>query len=181
MSPSVNHPLSSRAALVPAMLVGAASINAAGTIAFFAGFRAEGAAIFAGGIGALPSINDRGIVVFWGMRSATDQGIFTGKGGPLTTIVNTTAGFVSFSNPSTNNSDIVAFKAALAAGAQGVFVAKRGLLRTVAGTSGVFMGFADVVAINDRSTVAFLGLRTNRVQGFLSEAQNFCHCIASWT
>jgi hypothetical protein len=63
------------------MLVGAASINAAGTIAFFAGFRAEGAAIFAGGIGALPSINDRGIVVFWGMRSATDQGIFTGKEG----------------------------------------------------------------------------------------------------
>ena len=55
MSPSVNHPLSSRAALVPAMLVGAASINAAGTVAFFAGFRAEGAAIFAGGIGALPS------------------------------------------------------------------------------------------------------------------------------
>ncbi len=48
------------------MLVGAASINAAGTVAFFAGFRAEGAAIFAGGIGALPSINDRGIVVFWG-------------------------------------------------------------------------------------------------------------------
>ena len=42
MSPSVNHPLSSRAALVPAMLVGAASINAAGTVAFFAGFRAEG-------------------------------------------------------------------------------------------------------------------------------------------
>lgn len=37
------------------MLVGAASINAAGTVAFFAGFRAEGAAIFAGGIGALPS------------------------------------------------------------------------------------------------------------------------------
>ena len=70
MSPSVNHPLPSRAALVPAMLVGAASINAAGTVAFFAGFRAEGAAIFAGGIGALPSINDRGIVVFWGMRSA---------------------------------------------------------------------------------------------------------------
>ena len=34
MSPSVNHPLSSRAALVPAMLVGAASINAAGTVAF---------------------------------------------------------------------------------------------------------------------------------------------------
>jgi hypothetical protein len=117
MSPSVNHPLSSRAALVPAMLVGAASINAAGTVAFFAGFRAEGAAIFAGGIGALPSINDSGIVVFWGMRSATDQGIFTGKGGPLTTIVNTTAGFVSFSNPSINNSDIVASKAALAAGA----------------------------------------------------------------
>jgi len=105
------------------------------------------------------------------MRSATDQGIFTGKG--LTTIVNTTAGFVSFSNPSTNNSDIVTFKAALAAGAQGVFVAKRGLLRTVAGTSGVFMGFADVVAINDRGTVAFLGLRTNRVQGFLSERKTF--------
>jgi hypothetical protein len=107
------------------------------------------------------------------MRSATDQGIFTGKGGPLTTIVNTTAGFVSFSNPSTNNSDIVTFKAALATGAQGVFVAKRGLLRTVAGTSGVFMGFADVVAINDRGTVAFLGLRTNRVQGFLSERKTF--------
>jgi hypothetical protein len=65
------------------MLVGAASINAAGHDSLFAGFRAEGAAIFAGGIGALPSINDRDIAVFWGMRSATDQGIFTGKGGPL--------------------------------------------------------------------------------------------------
>jgi hypothetical protein len=115
------------------------------------------------------------------MRSATDQGIFTGKGGPLTTIVNTTAGFVSFSNPSTNNSDIVAFKAALAAAAQDVFVAKRGLLRNVAGTSGVFMGFADVVAINDRRHGRLFRITDQSSAGIFIGAQNFCHCIASWT
>jgi hypothetical protein len=50
-----------------------------------------------------------------------DAGIFTGRGGPLTTVVDTSGAFSDLGDPSINDAGRVAFWAALDAGGQGVF------------------------------------------------------------
>src|SRR5262249_58324216 len=62
------------------------------------------------------SINAQGTVAFIGNLNAGGQGVFTGNGGPLTTIVDTNQGFGSFGlfsgfggRPSINDAGTVAF------------------------------------------------------------------------
>jgi hypothetical protein len=115
------------------------AMNNSGTLTFVAFLdTAGGSTIFAGsGAGPLtpiastgdlfnvfsllPAINDGGTVAFMSLLAGGDAGIFTGRGGPLTTVVDTSGAFSDLGDPSINDAGRVAFWAALDAGGQGVF------------------------------------------------------------
>ena len=126
-------------------LFGTPSINAGGTVAFLAGLAAtNGVGIFTGTGGALtpialghelnsdgffylgsPVINKKGTVLFYaGVATGASEvdGIFAGKDGLLTTIVDNNGPFSSFHpRPSINDKDTVAFVAGLKTGGFGIF------------------------------------------------------------
>lgn len=105
----------------------------------------------------LPSINDEGTVAFNAGLDTGGTGIFTGSGGELTPIVDTTNGiFNSLSSPTLNDSGTVAFNAGLAGGQSAIFTSSGGNLTTIADTSGSFSAFSSDVALNDPGNVAFL-------------------------
>ena len=118
------------------------AVNAGGVVAFGASTAANSRAIFKGdgtaltliadslvnglfklGVGA-PSINAAGTVAFaspLGPR-ASSAAVFTGRGGPLTTVISTsTGGFGSFGSAAINDSGTIAFSAGLADGSRGIF------------------------------------------------------------
>lgn len=106
----------------------------------------------------LPSINDQGEVAFNADLKTGGKGIFTGNGGALTTIVDTSSGpFTKFSVPSLNNNDQVAFDAGLADGGSALYISKGGKLTTLADTNGLFKDLTKSdVALNQKGQVAFL-------------------------
>ncbi len=169
------------------------SINAAGTVAFRA-FDTTAFGIFTGSGGPLttiadnsgalildiadaePSINAAGTVAFQaGLREPgmppRDGGIFTGSGGPLTTIIDpidptdpTMTGIFACC-PSINDEGTVAFFGIPFPGFRGIFTVSGGAVTTIADTSAVFSGLGAGVfskpSINAGGTVAFLAfLRT---------------------
>src|SRR3990172_5905431 len=109
-------------------------------------------------LGVLPSINDSGIVAF--SRHIFSPGIFTGSGGPITTIADDSGPFSGdFSTPDINSSGTVAFKANLDSSGQGIFTGSGGQITTIADSSGPFSDFnafsGPRPSINDSGTVAF--------------------------
>jgi hypothetical protein len=69
-----------------------------------------------------PQLNNVGVVVFRGFPHSGGSGIFTGSGGPLTTIADSTGPFSFFgSRPSINDGGLVAFNASLDSGGSGIF------------------------------------------------------------
>src|ERR1043166_2656738 len=83
-----------------------------------------------------PAINSAGTVAFTiDVAGPVGGGIFSGNGGPLTTIVTKTPLFPS-GRPSINNAGAVAFRSG--AGVQGVFAGSGGPITTIADTSGPF-------------------------------------------
>ncbi len=74
-----------------------------------------------------PSINAGGTVAFRANLDAGGQGIFTGSGGPVTTIADTSGPFLLFDPlPSINAAGTVTFVAALPGGGQGIFTGSGG-------------------------------------------------------
>ncbi len=107
--------------------VGAPSINAAGTVAFFSQLAQRG----------LPS------------------SVFTGNGGPLTTVATTTsAGFTSFRNAAINDAGTVVFSAGVSDGSSGIFTASGATVDIVdTNTHPEIDNFEDPV-INNAGTIA---------------------------
>jgi len=107
-------------------------------------------------IGRSPSINDAGTVAFLADLRAGGTGVFTGAGGPPTTIA-TTAGPLSFflSGPYINIAGTVAFVANLDDGTSAVFTGSGGPL-TPLYTSPPFSELFFAAPINAVGTVAFL-------------------------
>jgi hypothetical protein len=97
------------------------------------------------------------MVAFWATLDVGGEGIFTGTGGPTTTIADTSGPFLSFSGfpPSVNSGGTVAFRAFLDAGGVGIFTGSGGPTTTLYDSSGPFSGFGGMVSINDAGTVAF--------------------------
>ena len=120
----------------PFSFVGIPSLNAEGTVAFHAGLDTGGGKIF--------------------------DGLYAGRGGPITTIADTSgpiSGFAGF--PSLNAGGVVAFFARLDAGGEGIFTGDGGSPTLIADTSGPFSHFGDRPSLNAAVTVAFLaGLDT---------------------
>lgn len=168
---------------------GIPSINAGGTVAFFARidqslgggtgiFRGNGGAITNialsteptfSGFANLPTINTAGTVAF---RASLDaggaSGIFTGSGGPTATIaLNSGPIFSGFSHPAINAAGTVAFRADLDAGGDGIFTSNGGPATTVASSNGpvfgVFGSVNGIVSINPLGRVAFTATLENGV------------------
>lgn len=116
--------------------------------------------------GAFPSINSAGTVAFEADLKNGQIGIFTGHGGPITTIAGTGDGspFGGFGPPVINRRGIVAFEAGLSSGA-GLFTSSRGTVTSiVTNVSPPFEGFADP-SINQAGTLAFVAeLKTGELQ-----------------
>lgn len=170
------------------------AMNAAGAVVFTATTSTGSTAIFRGdglsrvliadslvnrlvriGVGA-PSINAAGLVAFQSLRSepGLPASVFTGNGGPLTTVFSTSpTGFRSFGNVSINNAGTLVFSATLTTGVQGVFKG-RGTAEPVldTNTNPEFGGFGDPV-INNAGTVAdFASFATsNGIQIFTGDTR----------
>jgi hypothetical protein len=94
-------------------------------------------------------INAKGTVVFYAGVSSGGVGIFTGKGGPLTTIVDSSGPFEGFSvRPSINDKGIVAFVASLRTGGLGIFTGPDPVTDSVIAPGDALFG----------STVTFVGI-----------------------
>jgi hypothetical protein len=117
-----------------------------------------------------PSINRDGTVAFFGTRNGfTSQAIFTGDGGPLTTVLDTlNSNFTGFQNVAINSSDKIVFVGDVADGSEGMFVVGAGKshdpadqpIDIVDTNNPDFDGFGDPV-INRHGTVANDVFRTD--------------------
>ena len=154
------------------------SLNNRGTVAFRASLDTGGAGIFTGSGGPIttiadstsfeagvpfqglfsdPSLNDSGMVAFYFEMRSPDSpnivGIYTGAGGPITTIVDTSTtnnDFFLGGTPSLNNSGTVAFPE----DGDGIFIARGGTITNV--TDNAFYSFFESPSLNDSGTVAFV-------------------------
>jgi hypothetical protein len=108
------------------------------------------------GIGS-PSINADGIVAFSSLlaQRGSPGAVFTGTGGPLSTVASTAAtGFAGFGNVAINASGTVVFPATLGDGSRGVFTIGTTLIDVVdTNRHSEIDSFGDPV-INDAGTVA---------------------------
>ena len=176
------------------------SINDAGTIAFLASVKVGSPGIFTSHAGSIttivdtsgpltavgiPAINNAGTVAFFGCLDTLNpscpldrtaaQGIFTGDGGPLTTIVDTSGPsgpFSNFGNPSINNAGMVVFLAFLKAGGSGIFTGPDPVADKVITTGDLLfgftvtsLGFLQGLGLNDAGQVAFFATLANGASG----------------
>ena len=162
------------------------SINNAGTVAFLGSAAPSGGpGLFAGRGGAVitvygshpsspfftfgaPAINENGTLAFFaGVRGTPEwEGIFTGDGGPTTTIADSRSGFFRLDvEPSINNAGVVAFAAILTSGVSGIFVGDGGPVATIADSTGPFndVWLSSPIINNHGSVVFFAELDGGRV------------------
>ena len=123
-------------------------------------------------LGAFPAINGTGTVAFVASPGLGRVGIYTGGGGPLTTIAKLEGPLFSISSvssPSINNSETVAFwRVPEVSSAGGVFTGRGGALTTIADTNGSFQALFGIPAINDTGTVAFGAIRRDGKEGIFT-------------
>jgi hypothetical protein len=103
----------------------------------------------------ISAINERGDVVFLGVRKGFgSQAIFAGKGGPLTPVVDTAtdANFAALGNADIDASGKVAFRGFLADGTEGIFLRDNALHDVVDTNNPSLADFLDPV-INNKGTV----------------------------
>jgi hypothetical protein len=165
------------------------AINAGGIVAFDATTSTGSQAIFTGdgaskkviadsitnrlfkiGVGS-PSINAAGMVAFESVRGEAGfpSSVFTGNGGPLTTVASTSAtGFGGFGNAAINDSGTVVFRGILNDGNEGVFTVRNSLTDIVdSRIHPEFFGFGDPV-INNSGTVADVAFLTTQAPEIIS-------------
>ena len=101
----------------------------------------------------LPVVTDSGVVVFRADLRGGGQAILAGRGGSLTTLVDTDGALASLGNfPSVNAGETVAFAATLRAGGGGVFVCRDGEITKL--NTGEFESFRGAL-IDDWGRVVF--------------------------
>lgn len=137
-----------------------------------------------------PAINDAGQVAFWGATRSLDAGIFVGRGGVLTLIVNTSGKFSFLGvGPSINNRGRVAFLGGLDSGDAGYFTSDGATITRIADSSGPFDFqriptldnlFGEPV-LNDRGRVAFRADLDQGGKGIFSNTRGDTGTIADTT
>ena len=166
------------------------SINNEGTVAFAANLDAGGGGIFTSSGGPTttiantssrfgflgsPSINNGGTVAFeagptvaLGSPLGGERGIFTGKGGLLTTIADNSGPFSNFfSNSSINDQGIVVFAAGLDEEGTGIFNNSGGQDTKIADTSGS-LHLINSPSINNDGIVVFSASLDTGTEGILT-------------
>jgi hypothetical protein len=104
-----------------------------------------------------PSINAAGTVAFFSLlpQRGSPSSIFTGNGGPLTTVVMTsTNGFTGFQNVAINDSGTVVFAASRTDGSHGVFTVSKVLTDIIDTNRHPEIDSFDDPVINNAGTVA---------------------------
>lgn len=104
------------------------------------------------------SINDHGVVAFQAALSQGGTGIFTGDGGPVATVADTTGGYFGefYSHPDIDNNHALSVYARLQSGVEGVFLARDGQVSAAADTTGSFASIGPLgPTMNDHGGVAF--------------------------
>lgn len=108
------------------------------------------------------SINDHGVVAFQAALRQGGTGVFTGQGGPIVTVADTTGGlFASFySHPDIDNNNSLSVYAEWLSGVQGVLVVREGRMSAMADTTSSFacigpLGPTMSATANDQGAVAF--------------------------
>lgn len=177
-------------AKTPFLVLGFPVINDSGVVAFHALLDDATGGIFIGSGGALttiargvrfgepglfvgfddqPDINAAGTVVFMGARGVDDGGIYTGNGGAITTVVDSSGPFHTFRRPAINSLGGVAFLAITDDGAFGLFTGADPVADKVIGWGDPFSGsivtdiFFNRNAFNDAGQLAFfVGLEDGR-------------------
>jgi hypothetical protein len=98
-------------------------------------------------------------------------GLFTGKGGPLSTIIDSSGKYKSFGTPAINDNGIVAFKGSQSDVGNGIFIGSvsGNPITTIADSKGSFANF-NSLSINNKGTVAFSASLKNTRDGiFISK------------
>jgi hypothetical protein len=159
-----------------------ASVNDAGTVAFQAGLRGGGSAVFMDDGGALsevagpevladvtshPDLNDAGEMSFYGEQSGGGHAVFLLHDGRLQTIADTRAAFASIGplGPTMNEAGTVAFRADPRPEVHGIFAGDAGALFTIADTEGPWGRFHGLPVINSSGEVVFRADRKDGVEG----------------
>ena len=120
------------------------------------------------------AINDSGLVAFEASLDTGSNGlfdgIFTGSGGPITTLVDTSGPFNDFFfPPSINNGGTIAFGARLDTGGAGIFTSNGGLITTISDNSGPFENLeGSFISFNDSGIVAFNAFLDTGEQGIFT-------------
>ena len=92
------------------------------------------------------------------MLITVETGIFTGCGGPTTTIADSSGPLSRFgARPALNDNGTVAFHAELGPDNPGIFTGSGGPTTTIADSSGPFAAFGTFPSLNNSGTVAFVG------------------------
>jgi hypothetical protein len=117
-----------------------------------------------------PSINPSGTVAFRGvMRDTGVRGVYTGKGGPLTTIADTSGSFDFLDVPSINAAGTVSFDGQTNTFFQGTYTGKGGPVTTIFANFNPFLSVLRLPflgpSINASGTVAFDVFTTMGIQG----------------
>lgn len=102
-----------------------------------------------------PSLNASGTVAFYATSDNGNVGIYKGNGAITTTIFATSQFPTSFSKPSINQAGTVAFFLAHGGNNASIVTGNGGSLVTVVDTTGEFTGLSIYAAINASGTVAF--------------------------
>jgi hypothetical protein len=110
-----------------------------------------------GGFVSPPAINESGMVAFTiSPDGPLGIGVFSGSGGPLTTIALSSTDFRPVSRPAINDAGTVSFQAALGERGSTILAGSGGPIATIADISGPFRDFPDAdPAINNEGLVAF--------------------------
>jgi hypothetical protein len=109
--------------------------------------------------GQFPALNNNGTVAFQGIQGVFGPslpGIFTGNGGPITTIASTAnAPFTAFGPASINDAGSVAFKGFRQAGGEGIYTGSGGPITTITDSNISIWSHFSPPDINNSGTVAF--------------------------
>ncbi len=108
------------------------------------------------GFSGAPAIDNGGTVVFNGSLQAGGSGVFTGSGGQISRILDTSGGIahLSFDPKIINDTGLFVVRGDLSAGGHAIFAATQGTSQTIAQTNGLFSDLFGS-SINNADTVAF--------------------------
>jgi hypothetical protein len=128
------------------------------------------------------TMNNGGTVAFIGNRPfLLGDGIYTGNGGPLTTVATAEGSFYDFQygGLDINDSGTVVFGAVLDNGNRGVFTSSNGVITTIAEANGLFRFFDQLYpTINNSGTVAFQASLDNGILGIFTASNGAITTIA---